>query len=78
MVDMADPTIQIPDPHQTLTAGRVTKHFSQWKRIGATPWHLQILRKGIPFEWKGDPPPDTRLFDSALSLTGRTSNLEAC
>ena len=75
---MADPTVRIPDPHLSQTAGRVTKHFSQWKRIGATPWHLQILRRGIPFEWEGDPPPDNRPFDSALSLQGRTSDLEAC
>ena len=73
MGPMADPTVKIPDPHQSVTAGRVTQHFSQWKKIGASPWHLQILLHGIPFEWADDPPPFNRPFDSAASLIGRTA-----
>ena len=75
---MAGPTVSIPSQHQTLTAGRVTRFLSQWKRIGASPWHLQALLHGIPFEWEGDPPPYNTPFDSAASLIGRTADLEAC
>ena len=71
------PSVILPAPHTTQTAGRCRLSLDHWKKI-AGPWHIKVLTHGIPLDWTNGPPQFTRPFDSAKNLTGRPTDLEAC
>ena len=71
------PSVTLPPPHTTKTAGRCRLSLDHWKKI-VGPWHIKVLTHGIPLDWTDGPPQFTRPFDSAKSLTGRPTDLEAC
>ena len=41
------PSVILPAPHTTKTAGRCRLSLDHWKKI-AGPWHIKVLTHGIP------------------------------
>ena len=71
------PSVRIPPLHYAPAPERVKVALPHWKKI-AGPWHLKLIKDGIPLEWTDGPPSPNRLFDSAVSLQGRQLELQAC